>query len=93
MLQMEMRLLVAHRMLILQMTSLIFDALDNSIPLFNGEDGDTLHYSLVLVTLPLDRSRLILMWAISTLVDATKFLGGPLVCYQEESSPPLALLA
>jgi hypothetical protein len=70
----------------------VANAPNRSTPLFS-DDGDTLHDSPTPVTLPLDRSRLIPKWAISTLVDATKFLVGPSTCYQEESPPPWVLLA
>jgi hypothetical protein len=69
-LQMVILLSMAHLVLMLQM--LLTVQLRYSVMMVN---------SPTLVTLPLDRLRLIPMRAISTLVDATKFLAGPFACY------------
>jgi hypothetical protein len=61
---------------------------DSSTPLLNDEYKDTLHDSPTPITLHLDWSRPILKWSISTLVNATKFLVGPSMCYQEKFPPP-----
>jgi hypothetical protein len=59
-----------------------------SLTPLHSDNGDTLHDSPTPITLPSDRSRPIPKWTISTLVDATKLLASPSMCYQEESPQP-----
>jgi hypothetical protein len=57
-------------------SSHLIDDLDSLTPLFI-DDGNTLHESVIPITLPLDRSSHIPRWVISTIIDATKFIVGP----------------